>query len=115
MGAEAEERAAIAEFDGGVPRRYAFAFGLLQTEQPASFDEPHWRQMIDDAGRFLDCWGAEAERSGWRPVDLFGTEPPGLLRVLAGRDVVALDRVAARLSDGRCIHRPQQRCGRAPQ
>src|SRR5205823_5743274 len=29
-------------------------------------------QLMNDAGRFLDRWGAEAARHGWSAIDVFG-------------------------------------------
>jgi hypothetical protein len=31
-----------------------------------------WHQFINDAGAFLDGWGQQAERLGWKTEELFG-------------------------------------------
>lgn len=48
------ERAAIIEYDGGIPRVRAEAFARMQHRRPADMTEAQWRREIDDAGRFLD-------------------------------------------------------------
>jgi len=71
-----EERAAIIEYDGGAPRRWAEAFARLDPCQPpANVPSDRWEQFIDDAGRFLDeGWAARAKGLGWGPLDLFGCD-----------------------------------------
>jgi hypothetical protein len=51
----AEERAAIAEHDGGAPRVWAEALARLDPANPPC-DVPtnRWQRFIDDCGRFLD-------------------------------------------------------------
>jgi hypothetical protein len=71
-----EERAAIAEYDGGAPRRWAEGFARLDPAHPPG-DVPmkRWLQFIDDCGRFLDeGWACRAEDLGWGPLDLFGCD-----------------------------------------
>ena len=68
-----DERAAIAEFEGGIPRAWAEGFARLQmTACPAAMRPDRWRQMIDDAGRFLDRWAAKAAALGWDTASVFG-------------------------------------------
>ena len=117
-----DERAAIAIHEGGVPEVYAEAFARLQTAQPIGVDRSRWLEAIDDAGRFLDLWGSEAERLQWSADDLFTTPltraipkpsdlyTPGLCWLLDGADVDALDAVTASLDDGRSFCR----CTRPP-
>jgi hypothetical protein len=50
--------------EGGVPALYAEAFARMQVAEPYS-------PAVDDAGRFLDAWGSEAERLGWSAEALF--------------------------------------------
>ena len=66
--------------------------------------ERDWRQLIDDAGHFLDRWGAEASRLGWKPLDMFGVHPlapaarydvMGLALLIRGGEVVGLDERSA--------------------
>jgi hypothetical protein len=70
------ERAAIAEFDGGAPRAWAEGFARLDPDHPPAYVPlTRWRQFIGDAGRFLDeKWPARAAALGWEPLDLFGCD-----------------------------------------
>ncbi len=75
-GEKEEERAAVAEYDGGATRSWAEALARLDPARPAC-DIPlgRWLRFIDDCGRFLDDgWAACAERLGWTPLDLFGCD-----------------------------------------
>jgi hypothetical protein len=56
---------------------------------PADIEVDRWSLFLTDAAAFLSLWGPQAERTGWRPSDLFAV-PGGLLWDLAGREVVAL-------------------------
>lgn len=103
-----EERAAVAEVDAGVPREWAEGFARLQvTKPPASVSAQRWRQVIDDAGCFIDRWGAQAAALGWRTVDVFGVhadkpegrfDAAGLVWCLRGARVVAITEESARLT-----------------
>ena len=53
-----EERAALAA--DSVPTRYLDGWARLQCQRPFSIDSRVWRRAIDDAGLFLDAWGADA-------------------------------------------------------
>ena len=70
------ERAAIAEYDGGAPRAWAEALARLDPAHPPCDIPPmRWLRFIDDCGRFLDDgWSARAEALGWGPLDLFGCD-----------------------------------------
>jgi hypothetical protein len=96
-----EERAAIAEYDGGAPRVWAEALARLDPACPPCDIPPmRWLQFIDDCGRFLDeGWAARAEALGWSPLELFGCNrdkpfarisQTGLLWLLEGRKLLAL-------------------------
>ena len=53
--AEVEERAAVIEFDGGVPRKWAEQFAdLLINQKPAGVDELDWSWFITRCGQILD-------------------------------------------------------------
>jgi hypothetical protein len=39
---------------------------------PCAYPEHAWRQLIIDAGRFLDSWAAQAAALGWPDWELFG-------------------------------------------
>jgi hypothetical protein len=97
----AEERAAIVEYEAGVPRAWAEGFARLDPDRPAADVPPkRWLTFIDDVGRFLD--GSFAEKAaalGWGPFDLFGcdrdrpfarTDRCGLLWLLKGDRLIAL-------------------------
>jgi hypothetical protein len=96
-----EERAAIVEHDGAIPRVWAEGFAHLYPDRPPS-DVPlrRWQQFVDDVGRFLDgpfCTAAAA--LGWGSFDLFGCDHDkpfaridraGLLWLLNGGRLVML-------------------------
>lgn len=109
-----EERAAIIEYDAGVPRAWAEALARLDPNRPPG-DVPlkRWRRFIDDCGSFLDDgWVARAIAIGWGPQDLFGcdrerpfdrVEHAGLVWLLGGdkladlrRDSAVIDRAMGR-------------------
>jgi hypothetical protein len=106
--AEADERAAIVEFEGGAPRAWAEALARLDPARPPADVQLHrWLQFIDDCGRFLDDgWAERAAALGWEPLDLFGCdrerplarhEDTGLLWLLHGRRLLALMANSARI------------------
>ncbi len=109
-----DERAAIANYDGGIPEAYASAFAQLQIAQPIGVSQPQWLRAIDDAGRFLDQWGSVAEKLQWLAQDIFkkpaaptATTLPvdlgtvGLCWVIDGQNVVALDACSVTIGDRR--------------
>ena len=71
-----EERAAIVEHDGGVPRDWAEGFARLDpTRPPEPVSLKRWWRFIDDCGRFLDGgWAQRADALGWGPLHLFGCD-----------------------------------------
>jgi hypothetical protein len=102
-GEREEERAAIAEYDGGIPREWAEGFARLDHDRPpADLSPRRWHRFVDDVGLFLDNpFCAIAAGLGWGPLDLFGcdrersfAEPDhaGLLWQLNGGKLVELDR-----------------------
>jgi hypothetical protein len=105
------ERAALAA--DSVPARYLDAWARLQCHRPCSVDPEAWRRTIDDAGLFLDFWGAHAATLEWMAGDLFDVpragRAGGLLWQLKGAHVEALDAAQARLSDGRTIRRAEMK------
>ena len=67
-----DERVALIEVGAAVPREWAKAFARLELMAPnLGLSEPHWRKLIDDAGRFLDGWTDAAIHAGWLPDDVF--------------------------------------------
>jgi hypothetical protein len=117
---EADERDAIEERAGlaadSAPGCYLDAWARLQCQRPLSIDEDDWRRAIDDAGLFLDVWGADAAAMQWSGGELFDMPrqglPGGLVWQLMGERVDALGEHRARLADGRTIIR-SRRPGRA--
>jgi hypothetical protein len=96
-----EERAAIVEYDGGVPRAWAEGFARLDPSRPPGDVPPkRWLRFVDDVGRFLDSsFCAVATALGWGPLDLFGCDHDrpfaridqvGLLWLLNGDKLVGL-------------------------
>jgi hypothetical protein len=105
--AEIEERAALAA--DRVPAVYLDAWASLQCTRPLSIDLDAWRRAINDAGLFLDAWGADAAAMAWSANELFDVpragRPGGLLWRLSGGRVQTLGKESARLTDGRMIRR----------
>jgi hypothetical protein len=96
-----EERAAVIEYDGAIPRTWAEGFARLNPDRPPGDVPPkRWKRFIDDVGRFLDSpFCAVATALGWGPFELFGCDRDrpfaridraGLLWLLDGSRVVAL-------------------------
>lgn len=112
--AGAVERTAIVEHDGLVPGEYAEEFARLQQWCPAGVPEARWRLFINDGGVFLDRWSGEARAHGWNSSELFGLDPVaptarydrmGLLWLLKGRTVSALNAAEATISGGHVFQR----------
>ena len=51
---ELEERAAVAQHEGGFPAEFALAFAHLQVNTPGDVDEEVWQRAVDAMGRVLD-------------------------------------------------------------
>ena len=66
---ELEERKGMAMTS--VPGPYLDTWARLQCQRPFGASDQEWRQVIDDAGRFLDEWGESAVEFGWTPGDIF--------------------------------------------
>jgi hypothetical protein len=115
-----DERAAIIEYDGAVPRTWAEALARLDPARPPG-DVPakRWVQFIDDCGRFLDSgWASRVETLGWGPLDLFGCdrERPfarvdhlGLLWLVKGGAIIDLRRDRAILQTKSGAHQTYRR------
>jgi hypothetical protein len=102
---EEEERSAIIEHDGGIPRSWAEGFARLHPDRPPG-DVPlgRWQTFCNDVGRFLDSWASKAASLGWTPLELFGADRDGpfarvdcagLLWLVHGRRLVALSQDTA--------------------
>jgi hypothetical protein len=101
-----EERAAIVEHDGKIPRAWAEGFAQLHPDRPPGDVPPkRWLTFVDDVGRFVDSpFCAVATALGWGPHDLFGCDrdrpfarigQAGLLWLLNGDKLIELDRHVA--------------------
>lgn len=99
-GVDQEERAAIVEFDAGIPREWAEGFArLCEMPRPHGFSPQRWRQLLDDAGKFMDCWASRVAALGWTTEEVFGVHPvapdarqdaKGLVALIGGHQVVAV-------------------------
>jgi hypothetical protein len=102
-----EERAALAA--DRIPVVYLSAWARLQCQRPPSIDLRAWRGAIDDAGLFLDAWGADAAAMRWSASELFGapgeSRAGGLVWQLSGRQVGKLGATFAILGDGLRVQR----------
>jgi hypothetical protein len=102
-----EERAALAA--DRVPGCYLDAWARLQCQRPHSVAAAEWRLAVNDAGLFLDAWGADAAAMGWSAGALFDVpradRTGGLVWQLIGAGVEALGADHVRASDGRVILR----------
>ena len=85
----------------------------LQCQRPFSTAESEWQRALDDGGRFLDAWGADAATMLWLAGELFDVpgdgRPGGLIWQLKGERVTALGEDRAGLADGRTIKRCARR------
>lgn len=105
-----DERAGIAEYDGGLPREWAEGLAKLCTmPPPAGYTPRRWSRLVNDAGRFADRWAAQAAGLGWSVLDVFGVNPRapdarydgmGLVPMLNGAEAVAILPGAARVGMG---------------
>ena len=101
-----EERAAIVEYEAGIPSAWAEGFAQLDPDRPPG-DVPlkRWQRFVDDVGQFLDSpFCAVAAALNWGPFDLFGcdrerpfarVDRAGLLWLLVGNRLLALSENAA--------------------
>ena len=75
-----EERAAIAEYDGGLPRPLAEALARMEACPPTPGTSPRRWQGVQDSFAMLVATGAasRALATGWTPQDLCGvsSRPP---------------------------------------
>ena len=85
--------------DGVPPEWTAGVERLLTLPHPDGASPERWQTLLDDAMGFVEAWGVQAAKLGWKTVDVFGvnrTKPfvrldaAGLVRLLDGRPVVAL-------------------------
>jgi hypothetical protein len=93
------EREAFSAVEGGIHPTFVAGFAKLQMSQPDGKTEAQWHQAINDAGLFLDSFGAKAAAFGWSPGDVFSAH--GLAWALKGATVMDISTTGASLSDGR--------------
>lgn len=83
---------------------------LSRSRCPQTVDPRRWRELVADARALLQNWGAELLGFGWTTLEVFGVnrdprhrrlDIPGLLPVLRGRPVVAVDRDTATIRANR--------------
>jgi hypothetical protein len=77
-----------------IKKRALRAGRAFNASAPLLLAESDWRRAIDDAGRFLDAWGAHAAAMRWGAGELFdmprGGRRGGLVWQLKGQRVEAL-------------------------
>jgi hypothetical protein len=106
-----DERAAIAEHDGKIPRSWAEGVARLDPNRaPADVPLQRWRRFVDDVELFLDGgFAVQAAALGWGSYDLFGcdrdrpfarVDQAGLLWLLDGARLVTLAENAAGIDTG---------------
>jgi hypothetical protein len=108
-----EERAAM--ISETCPAPYSDTFARLNHQKPMAVSDAQWSRALDDAGRFLDDWGAEAASMQWSAGELFDIpregKPGGILWQLKGDRAEALGADHVRLSDARVIARGETKIG----
>src|SRR5277367_5687638 len=86
-----EERAAI--ISETCPAPYVDTFARLNHQKSMAVSDAQWSRALDDAGRFLDGWGAEAAAMQWSAGELFDLpregRPAGIVSQLKGERVDA--------------------------
>jgi len=84
----------------GTPTEWIEGVALLRdAPAPRGYPQHAWQQLIRDAERFLDGWGAQAAAFRWRDWELFGChrrapwgriQGMGLVLLLRGHEIAAL-------------------------
>jgi len=119
-------RAAIVQFDGGIPREWAEGFARLDPDYPPGDVPPcRWQRFVDDVGRFLDSpFCAVAAALGWGPHDLFGCDRDrpfagidgaGLIWLLNGDRLVALTHSTATVETRTGVRKTYRRRASGPE
>lgn len=110
--AEHEERTATGAEGSGCPESWANGFAQLDcSAPPPGFSPRAWQQVLDDGGRFLNRWAAEAKRLGWTAEDVFGVHAAapgarvdgmGLVPLINGGEVISISggRASIRMPGG---------------
>lgn len=83
---EMAERAALMEFDGGLPRVWAESMARLCTApRPGAYLPEVWATLVEDGAKLIDRHLTRIVGNGWTPDDV-----RGLLPLIQGREVVAV-------------------------
>jgi len=106
-----EERIAIVSQT--CPAPYVDTFARLSHQKPFAVSVEEWACAVNNAGLFLDAWGALAAELQWMAADLFDAprdgQPGGLVWRLEGERVETLGADHARLTNGRTTMRGEER------
>jgi hypothetical protein len=98
------------------PARYSRTMAAFEADCPDLVPVDRWQAAVEDGRRFLVRWGDKAEALGWTARDLFGLHKPpekphpsysrlsrydetGLIWLLQGREVVALNEATAAIQN----------------
>jgi hypothetical protein len=101
----------VADWAAGVVR-------LGSMPPPRTYPEHAWRQLIVDAGRFLDGWAAQAAALGWPTWELFGChrrapwgriQGMGLVLLLRGKELAAMTATEAVIRTATGAHQTYHR------
>jgi hypothetical protein len=108
----------------GVPPGWIQGVARLGTmPPPCDYPPVAWQQLIIDAERFLDLWGAQAALLDWRDWELFGChrrapwgriQGMGLALLLRGRELAALTKSEAAIRTTSGARQPYHRKPRDP-
>jgi hypothetical protein len=96
--------------DPSAPKGWLDAYGAMRImAAPEGISSDRWRRVLEATRVFMGSWAAEAARLGWSDLDVFGchaTRPDrrfdcmGLMLLLEGCEIVAIDERGAELSTG---------------
>lgn len=71
-----EDRAAIMEIDGGLPRSWAISLAAMCAQgPPPDMTAPEWQARLDLALRLADAYAGRLAALGWEVADLFAPCP----------------------------------------
>lgn len=73
-----DERAAIIEHEGGIPREWADGLArLCVMKRPQDIPQKKWDGIVAAAGQFADRWAKHAAALGWTTEEVFGVHHAG--------------------------------------
>lgn len=91
---------------------------LTRGRCPEGIDPRRWRQIVSDARALVQNWGPDFHAQGWTTLEVFGVNPDprrrgkgsrGLVALLKGRAVEAIDADTATIRAGRVDLQTYQR------